>query len=130
MLWRDYPQFGELIGKKVRPWHLELWEFIPCPEAAKRKRVSTVENLLGRNRVKRIDAEELLRILRGKKIELNEETVQSCIGHIRTIIERMKVTDRQIRETEDSIKRVVETMNSKLKTEGKRQPILRYSALF
>ena len=30
----------------------------------------------------------------------------------------MKVVDRQIKETEDSMSKVVETMNSKLKTEG------------
>ena len=71
LLWRYYPQFGELLGSAVRPWHLELWELMPCPEAPKRKRVSTVQNPLRRNRVKRIDA----------------------IEHIRTIIERMKVVD-------------------------------------
>ena len=38
LLWRYYPQFGELIGNTVRPWHLELWEFMPCPDSAKRKR--------------------------------------------------------------------------------------------
>ena len=118
LLWRYYPQFSEILGKEVRPWHLELWELMPCPQAAKRKRTSTVQNLLKRNRVRRIDAKEVLEILRAKKIELNEATVQSCIGHIQTIIERMKVIDRQLKETEDSIKQVIETMNSKLKTEG------------
>ena len=118
LLWRYYPQFGELPGSAVRPWHLELWELMPCPCAAKRKRVSTVQNLLRRNRVRRIDAKEVLRILRGKKIELSEATVQSCIEHIRTIIERVKVVDRQLKQTQNSIRRVIETMNSKLRTGG------------
>ncbi|MCY4379766.1 MAG: IS110 family transposase [Candidatus Dadabacteria bacterium] len=120
LLWRYYPQFGELLGRKVSTWHLELWEFMPCPEAAKRKRISTVQNLLKRNRIKRFNARQVLEILRGEKINVNEATVQSCIGHIQTITERMKVIDRQHKETEDSIKQVIKTMNSKLNTEGER----------
>lgn len=50
LLWRYYPQFGELLGKKVSPWHLELWELVSSPDSSKRKRISTVQNLLRRNR--------------------------------------------------------------------------------
>ena len=118
LLWRYYPQFSELIGKTVRPWHLELWELIPSPDAVKGKRVSTVQNLLKRNRVRRIDAKGALGILRGEKINANKATTESCVEHIKSIIERMKVVGRQLAETIDSIRRVIETMNSKLKTEG------------
>ncbi len=83
-----------------------------------KKGLNGTEHLLRRNRVRRIDAKEVLRILRGKKIELSEATVQSCIEHIRTIIERMKVVDRQLKQTQNSIRRVIETMNSKLRTGG------------
>ncbi|MYE61645.1 MAG: IS110 family transposase [Candidatus Dadabacteria bacterium] len=118
LLFRYYPQFGELLGKKVSAWHLELWELMPCPDSTKGKRVSTVKNLLRRNGVRRFNAKEVLRVLHDKKIELNDATTESCVWHIRKIIERMKVIDRQIKETEDSIKQIVETMNLKLKTEG------------
>ena len=118
LLWRYYPQFNELMGKTVRPWHTELWELIPCPDAVKRKRFSTLQSLLKRNRVRRFDAKKVLEILRSEKINVSEATTQSCVWHIKTIVERMKVVDRQIGETQDSIKRVIEAMNSKLVTEG------------
>ena len=118
LLWRYYPQFGELTGSTIRPWHLELWELMPCPESAKGKRISTVQNLLRRSRVRRFDAKAVLEILRAEKMNVNEATARSCVWHIKTIIERMKVTDRQLKETEDSIGKVIETMNSKLKSEG------------
>ncbi|MXW44307.1 MAG: IS110 family transposase [Candidatus Dadabacteria bacterium] len=120
LLFRYYPQFCELLGKKVNTWHLELWELMPCPDSAKRKRVQTVDNLLKRNAVRRFNAKQVLEILRRKKIELNDATTGSCIEHIRMIIERMRVIDRQLKETKDSIKQVIETMNSKLKAEGER----------
>ena len=118
LLWRYYPQFGELLGKKVRPWHLELWEFMPSPDSTGTIRVSTVRKLLRRNRVRRIDAEEALGTLRAEAMNVSKATAECCVWHIKTIIERMKVIDRQLKETEDSIGKVIETMNSKLKTEG------------
>ncbi len=120
LLWRYYPQFGELIGNTVRPWHLELWEFMPCPDSAKRKRGSTVAVLLKRNRVRRIDAKRVLEVLRCEKININKATEESCVAHIRSVAQRMKVIDRQLVETKDSMRKVIETMNSKLKTEGGR----------
>ena len=118
LLWRYYPQFAELMGNKVSPWHLELWELMPCPDAAKGKRISTVRKLLKRSRVRRFDAEGVLGILRDEKINVSDATAQSCVEHIRSIIERMKVLDRQIKETLESVRNVIETMNKKLRTEG------------
>ncbi len=118
LLWRYYPQFGELMGNRVRPWHLELWELMPSPDSTKGKRVSTVKNLLRRNRVRRFDAKAVLEILRAEKINVNEATTQSCVWHIKTIIERMKVIDRQLEQTREHIKDVIETMDSKFVAEG------------
>ena len=75
LLWRYYPQFGELLGQEVKPWHTELWELVPSPDSAKRKRVSTVKELLKRHRVRRLSAEKVLEILRYEKINVNEATV-------------------------------------------------------
>ena len=118
LLWRYYPQFEELLGNAVRPWHLELWELIPCPAAAKGKRASTVQKILKRNRVRRIDAEEALRILRTGEINVSDATVRSCVFHIRSVVERLAVADRQLGEIKDSIDKVIETMNEKLKAGG------------
>ena len=118
LLWRYYPQFGELIGNAVRPWHTGLWELVPSPDAAKRTRISTVEKLLKRRGVRRIDAKGVLQILRREKINVKRATAESCAWHIRSVAQRMEVADRQFGETKDSIRKVIETMNEKLKTEG------------
>ena len=117
LLWRYYPQFSELIGNTVRSWHLELWELAPSPDAAKRIRTSTVEKLLKRNRVRRFDAKGARKILRGEKMNINKATTESCVAHISSVVERIKVVDRQLVETKNSIRKVIETINSKLKTE-------------
>jgi len=118
LLWRYYPQFGELLGKKVSPWHLELWELVPSPDSSKRKRVSTVQNLLRRNRVKRIDAKGVLGVLRTEKVNTSNATTQSCVCHVRSIIQRLKVVDQQLAQTRESVNTVIEAMNERLRTEG------------
>ena len=118
LLWRYYPQFTELLGKKVSPWHLELWELMPSPDSARRKRSSTVGKLLKRNRVRRIDAEETLKTLRAEKINVSNATTRSCVWHISLIAQRLRVVDRQLAQTRDSIKTVIEAMNERLGTEG------------
>ena len=79
LLWRYYPQFNDLMGKMVRLWHLELWELAPSRGAAKRVRTSTVRKLLGRHRVRRIDAEEARKMLLGEEINLKQATVESVV---------------------------------------------------
>ena len=70
LFWRYYPQFGELMSGTVRPWHLELWELAPDPDAPKGVRVSTVRKILKRNGVRRrLDAEEALGMLRREKMK-------------------------------------------------------------
>ena len=58
--------------------------------------------------------------MRCEKINIKQATEESCVAHIRSVVQRMKVIDRQLVETKDSMRKVIETMNSKLKTEGGR----------
>ena len=118
LLWRYSPQFNELMGGEVRQWHLELWELMPSPNATEKIRTSTVRKLLKHNRVRRFDAKGVLQILHCERINIKQATAASCVEHIRTIVERMKVADRQLGETKDSIRKLIETIDSKHKTEG------------
>lgn len=107
LLWSYYPQFNELAGDTVQPWLIELWERVPTPETARAIRRSTVGKLLKRHRIRRIDAEGVLKILCSVEINLQEATVSSRVTHIRTIVERMKVADCQLGETESLIESTI-----------------------
>ena len=121
LLWSYYPQFNELIGDAVRPWLIELWELIPTPSSARRIRRPTVQKLLKRHRIWRIDAEGVLKVLRSVEISLQEATVSSRVAHIRTIAERMKVVDRQLSEAEGSIDNRINVIASRQDAQGERQ---------
>ncbi len=113
LLWSYYPQFNEVIGDTVRPWLIELWECVPTPAAARRIRRATVQKLLKRHRIWRIDAEGVLKILRSVEISLKEAVVSSRVAHIRVIAERMKVVDRQLGETEGFIDNTINIIASR-----------------
>ena len=56
ILWRYYPQFLEIYSDLSRLWVLELWMLAPTPHKAKRLRLSSVERLLKKHRIRCIDA--------------------------------------------------------------------------
>ena len=113
LLWRYYPQFNELMGTALRPWHLELWALAPEFAIANRARVSTVRKLLRRHRIRRLGAEEVLEMLRSEEMNIGETTVTSCVWRVRMIIKRMKVLDALLKEMEVSIREMIKTIDSK-----------------
>jgi len=113
LLWTYYPQFNEIIGDTFRPWLIELWELVKTPMTAGRIRPSTVRKLLKRHRIRRIDPEGILKVLRSERIPLDEATVRSRVRHMETIVERMRVVDRQLKETESLINGTINIIASR-----------------
>src|SRR5208283_4132400 len=68
-LWRYYPQALELGDDLAADWFLDLWALAPTPAKAARLRESRVAGLLKAHRIRRIDATEVLRILRQKPLD-------------------------------------------------------------
>jgi hypothetical protein len=63
-LWRYYPQMFGISDDIAADWLLDIWTMAPTPEKSKQLRKTSVEQLLKRNRIRRIDAEAVLRTLR------------------------------------------------------------------
>lgn len=97
-LWRYYPQALALGDDLAAEWFLELWAAAPTPATAARLRESTVERILKAHRIRRIAAAEVLRILRQPALTVAPGTAEAASAHIRTVAERLKLVNRQIRE--------------------------------
>src|SRR5919112_6524328 len=69
-LWRYYPQLLELADDVTAEWVLELWSMAPTPAKAARLREATIAKLLRRHRIRRVDAETALGILRQPAIKV------------------------------------------------------------
>ena len=97
-LWRYYPQAMAIGEDLAADWFLELWAAVPTPARAARIRESTVARILETHRIRRIAAAEVMRILRQPALTVAPGTAEAASAHIRTVAERLKLVNRQIRE--------------------------------
>ena len=79
-------------------WFLDLWTLAPIPAKAKHLRRATIERLLKRYRIRRIDAETVLRTLRQPAIKVADGVAEAASVHIRSLIARLRVVNRELRD--------------------------------
>ena len=97
-LWRYYPQMLELAEDIGANWFLDLWTMAPIPAKAKHLRRTNIEQLLKRHRIRRIDAETVLRILRQPAIKVADGVTEAASVHIRSLIARLRVVNRELHD--------------------------------
>ena len=86
---------------------------MPTVADARRKRAGTIEKLLRRHRVRRIDAEGILKILRSREMDISEATVEGCVARIGSIVERLEILFRQIKETDRQMDSLISSLSRK-----------------
>jgi len=100
-LWRYYPQMLKIAdGDVTAPWVLDLWNLAPTPAKATRLHAAPVEKLLKRHRIRRIDAESVLRILQEPAIKVGKGVAEAAGVHLRSLFTRLRVVSRELREAE------------------------------
>jgi transposase len=99
-LWRYYPQAGEVTDDLAADWFLDLWDKLPAPQQAARASEKAVARILKAHRIRRIDAAEVLRILRQPPLIVAPGTAEAASAHIRTVAARLRLVNQQIKETE------------------------------
>ena len=105
-LWRYYPAMQKLTNDFAEPWFLELWTAAPTPAKARQLRGSWVEQLLKRHRIRRIEAEAILRILREPAIRVADGVAEAASIHMRSLIARLRVVNREIRDAEGALDKI------------------------
>ena len=98
-LWRYFPAMLELDSDLSATWLLDLWEAAPTPLKASRIRAKTVARVLKKNRIRRVDADHVLSVLRQTPVTVADGTTRAAQAHIATLIARMRLLNRQITET-------------------------------
>jgi transposase len=99
-LWRYYPQALELGDGDdlAADWFLDLWRQVPTPAKAQRVKEKTIAGILKTHRIRRIDAAEVLRILRQTPLVVAPGTAEAASAHIGTVAARLRLVNQQIKE--------------------------------
>ncbi len=100
-LWRYYPQALELgAGDLAANWFLELWQLLPTPAKAARATEKPIARLLQAHRIRRLQAADVLRILRQPPLSVAPGTTEAASAHIHTLVERIRLVNQQIKAAE------------------------------
>ena len=112
LLWRYFPAMLELDDDVAAPWFLDLWQRVPTPAKAARVRPATVERLLKRHRIRRLDAGLVLDCLRQPAVATAAGTVDAATTYLQVVVERLRLVNRQIKEAEKRL----DLLNERLAT--------------
>lgn len=96
-LWRYFPQMLAISDDFSAEWFLELWLMIPRPSSVVHAKLNRIESLLARHRIRRIDAQTVLKTLREKPLKVAAGTVEAASAHIVQLIARLQLLNEQHR---------------------------------
>jgi transposase len=94
---RYYPQALELSEDLGAEWFLDLWELIPTPAKAAKARAQSVARVLKEHRVRRVDAKEVLRVLRQPAVIVAPGTTEAAKAHLGVLVARLRLINRELR---------------------------------
>src|SRR3954470_22057466 len=99
-LWRYYPQLLEVSADVTAEWVLDLWTLAPTPAKAARLREATLARLLHEHRIRRVDAERVLGLLRQPAIPVAEGVTEAAVLHLRSLVARLHLANREFHQAE------------------------------
>jgi transposase len=103
LLWRYYPQAAELATDAADSWFLDLWELIPTPAEVQCVNEKAVARILKSHRIRRLDASQVLSVLRKPPLTLAPGTVDAAAAHIRPLVARLRLINQQAKEAEQRL---------------------------
>src|SRR3954465_3801179 len=99
-LWRYYPQLLAVSDNVTAEWVLDLWALAPTPAKAARLRETTLARLLHEHRIRRVDAERVLGLLRQPAIPVAEGVTEAAVLHLRSLVARLCLANREFHQAE------------------------------
>ncbi len=111
LLRRYYPQMLNLCPGMDEAWFWDLIERAPSPEAARKLTRSRIENLLKANRIRRLNADQILAALKAPALQLAPGAVEAASEHVLLQIPRLRLLDEQRNDVARRIKSVLEEMS-------------------
>jgi len=102
-LHRYYPQILELGNVYADAWLWEVFELAPAPKQARHLQRGKVEAILRRHRIRRVNADEVLRTLKKKAVPVAPGVVEGAQRHALLLIPRLRLAMDQRRECDQGL---------------------------
>jgi hypothetical protein len=109
-LWRYFPALLELEEDCSAEWLLEFLVLAPTPTKAARLREAKIAELLKQRRIRRFDAAAILKAVRAPPPKLAAGTVEAASAHVASILPRLRLVNRRIKEAERKIGALIDSL--------------------
>jgi transposase len=110
-LWRYYPQMSKLTDDVSDLWFLALWELAPTPAAASRLRKQSVQHVLRRYKIRRLDAPSVIATLREPPVKVAPGTTEAAVAHIQALVAQLRLLNQQIKTAELKMELLLEAID-------------------
>src|SRR4051795_3758487 len=117
-LWRYYPQLLGVSDDVTAEWVLDLWTLAPTPTKAARLREATLARLLQEHRIRRVDAERALGILRQPAITVAEGVTEAAVLHLRSLVARLRLANREFHQAERKLNELCTALKEETAASG------------
>lgn len=110
-LWRYFPQYTKLGFQLYSPVLRNLWMHMPTPDRAGRVRSTSVQRLLKQYRIRRINAESVLKTLRETPIIVADGVMDASTSHIQILLQKLELNEKQINTADQTIKTILNLLH-------------------
>lgn len=119
-LYRFFPQMLRLCPAADEPWFWDLVGRLPTPAHARAATPARLAQLLRRHRIRRLSAQDILTQLRTPPVQVGPGTTQAARAHIRLLLPRLQLVQRQLNETQKQIEDLLQQLGSETDAEGQK----------
>jgi transposase len=116
-LWRYFPALLELEPDCSAEWLLDFLVLAPTPAKARKLRETKIAELLKQRRIRRFDAATLAKTVRAPAPQLAAGSLEAASAHVASILPRLRLVIRQIRESERRIGALTDSLMISKETE-------------
>lgn len=117
-LLRYFPQILELCPSADEAWLWELLAVVPTPAAAATVTGPRVSKLLKDHRIRRMDADKVLAVLRSPPLRVSAGTTSAAAAHIALLLPRLRLIATQQRAVERAVKGLLARLAEKEPAQG------------
>jgi transposase len=92
---RIAPEWLKLSTNADEPWFWAMLEYAATPEQARRMRRGTLTRILDSHRIRRLTAEDVLRVVQAPPVHVTAGTVEATATHIALLLPRVRLVHTQ-----------------------------------
>lgn len=107
---RYFPAFLQVCEDPGEGWAIRLFERIRDPAAALKTRPAEVRRILQEHRIRRIDAEQALELLRQRPVFSAPGTATAATAHLLLLGQRVRLVNEQLKTCKASLEQLLERL--------------------